>query len=413
MSKKFSFSFIALLLTFLAFLAWAMTPMSQLTGLLFVLFLSFGLMFSRRSIKQENKSDKIIGFFCLTINLIFVILIIFNYWWLPKEEAKNIQNLVACTLETKLCSDGSAIGRTGPNCEFVECPVVKTNEISKTPEQVVYDFYECSIKNMNKTPYNPDDLIDNCGYLLEENYKQSLFGLFFWRIIFQLNDTDVSRIPIGNLDVNQTGIKNETASTIVSFPPFWPQHKIKVSLLLINDKWRISNIEDITKQEAEKGEEYNDLYEVNEFTYTKNNHLFFVRKKEEFKVFDIINNLFSCGNYQNLLESDKQNLEKIRSKFSENDTGIIYHFVNALEPNPNDNTRHSNVWKVMVIPNKIGYLNLGDFQNDYGDCEAGGYFWPLNVSGKYLLLDSSCGSGALGAGCYAVSELIEPTIILK
>lgn len=29
---------------------------------------------------------------------------------------------VACTEEAKLCSDGSAVGRTGPNCEFAPCP---------------------------------------------------------------------------------------------------------------------------------------------------------------------------------------------------------------------------------------------------------------------------------------------------
>lgn len=31
---------------------------------------------------------------------------------------------VACTQEAKLCPDGSAVGRTGPNCEFAACPVV-------------------------------------------------------------------------------------------------------------------------------------------------------------------------------------------------------------------------------------------------------------------------------------------------
>lgn len=29
---------------------------------------------------------------------------------------------VACTQEAKICSDGSAVGRTGPNCEFAACP---------------------------------------------------------------------------------------------------------------------------------------------------------------------------------------------------------------------------------------------------------------------------------------------------
>lgn len=28
---------------------------------------------------------------------------------------------VACTMEAKLCPDGSYVGRTGPNCEF-QCP---------------------------------------------------------------------------------------------------------------------------------------------------------------------------------------------------------------------------------------------------------------------------------------------------
>lgn len=29
---------------------------------------------------------------------------------------------VACTMEAKICPDGSAVGRTGPNCAFAECP---------------------------------------------------------------------------------------------------------------------------------------------------------------------------------------------------------------------------------------------------------------------------------------------------
>ncbi|MFA7654357.1 MAG: hypothetical protein WCX97_05000 [Candidatus Magasanikbacteria bacterium] len=29
---------------------------------------------------------------------------------------------IACTAEAKLCPDGSAVGRTGPNCEFAPCP---------------------------------------------------------------------------------------------------------------------------------------------------------------------------------------------------------------------------------------------------------------------------------------------------
>jgi hypothetical protein len=37
----------------------------------------------------------------------------------------------ACTKEAKICSDGSAVGRSGPNCEFAACP-----EVAPTPTPV-------------------------------------------------------------------------------------------------------------------------------------------------------------------------------------------------------------------------------------------------------------------------------------
>ncbi len=39
---------------------------------------------------------------------------------------------VACTMETKLCPDGSYVGRTGPKCEFAPCPSEVNNDSWKT-----------------------------------------------------------------------------------------------------------------------------------------------------------------------------------------------------------------------------------------------------------------------------------------
>ena len=36
--------------------------------------------------------------------------------------SENVQVNQACTQEAKLCPDGTAVGRTGPNCEFALCP---------------------------------------------------------------------------------------------------------------------------------------------------------------------------------------------------------------------------------------------------------------------------------------------------
>ena len=35
---------------------------------------------------------------------------------------ENCTSTVACTADAKICPDGSAVGRSGPNCEFAACP---------------------------------------------------------------------------------------------------------------------------------------------------------------------------------------------------------------------------------------------------------------------------------------------------
>ncbi len=42
-----------------------------------------------------------------------------------------------CTLEARICPDGSNVGRSGPNCEFTPCPTLDSNTfICPKTEQV-------------------------------------------------------------------------------------------------------------------------------------------------------------------------------------------------------------------------------------------------------------------------------------
>ena len=41
---------------------------------------------------------------------------------------KNEVEPMACTMDAMMCPDGTAVGRTGPNCEFV-CPALPTVEV--------------------------------------------------------------------------------------------------------------------------------------------------------------------------------------------------------------------------------------------------------------------------------------------
>ncbi len=45
---------------------------------------------------------------------------------------------VACTMEAKLCPDGSSVGRTGPNCEFAQCPGGDAAPVKPAPGQVMF-----------------------------------------------------------------------------------------------------------------------------------------------------------------------------------------------------------------------------------------------------------------------------------
>lgn len=42
------------------------------------------------------------------------------------ETITNGGNAIACTMDAKVCPDGSTVGRTAPNCEFAPCPANET-----------------------------------------------------------------------------------------------------------------------------------------------------------------------------------------------------------------------------------------------------------------------------------------------
>jgi putative hemolysin len=48
----------------------------------------------------------------IVLGMLFVLAVLFGCVAQPK----------ACTEEAMICPDGSAVGRTGPNCEFAPCP---------------------------------------------------------------------------------------------------------------------------------------------------------------------------------------------------------------------------------------------------------------------------------------------------
>lgn len=67
---------------------------------------------------------KKINFFLLVVFSILLIIVGgIGYFLNIKHKEKNSDQPIDCTNEAKECPDGSFVVRTGPNCEFEECPV--------------------------------------------------------------------------------------------------------------------------------------------------------------------------------------------------------------------------------------------------------------------------------------------------
>jgi putative hemolysin len=69
-------------------------------------------------------NKKIISEFALGIILLIAVVIGGIFYWQNKTNQQiKMPAQRACTMEAKLCDDGSYVGRTEPNCEFAPCPI--------------------------------------------------------------------------------------------------------------------------------------------------------------------------------------------------------------------------------------------------------------------------------------------------
>ncbi len=69
----------------------------------------------------------------LFLALIFGVMKIF----IGNDDVVEQDDIYACTKEAKMCPDGSAVGREGPNCEFAACPPVVPDDIQEHIESKI------------------------------------------------------------------------------------------------------------------------------------------------------------------------------------------------------------------------------------------------------------------------------------
>ncbi len=57
-----------------------------------------------------------------TFIILIVLLVVLTGAWFGLRFLIGGEEPVACTMDAKLCPDGSYVGRVGPDCEFALCP---------------------------------------------------------------------------------------------------------------------------------------------------------------------------------------------------------------------------------------------------------------------------------------------------
>ncbi len=163
------------------------------------------------------------------IAIIVIAIIIVGGYLAFKNYFQNTN--IACTLEAKICPDGSSVGRTGPNCEFAECPKITENIYQNDeygfrltfPETwqgytVQNQTWEGRLVDTGEIKYSgPEILFKNPQTTAQQNYQDIPIMIFTkeqWQLVLE-ETLAVSAAPVGPAKVG------ENAKYVFATPPRW------------------------------------------------------------------------------------------------------------------------------------------------------------------------------------------------
>lgn len=85
----------------------------------------------------KNNMNKKIIILLILLGLVFLLAV-----FIGTSKNKEMVDNVACTMDAKICPDGSYVGRGGPNCEFTVCPSIKESTQAGIGEKILsYGVY--------------------------------------------------------------------------------------------------------------------------------------------------------------------------------------------------------------------------------------------------------------------------------
>ncbi len=153
----------------------------------------------------------------MTKSSIYIALIIIVFgllsivWWTGRG---GPEGPISCTMDAKICPDGSVVGRTGPLCEFAACPSESSIERASLPDLI--DVHEPAVQALLSGPFDirgqargywffeasfPVSLYDAKGKLLgvavaqaEEDWMTEDFVPFSTTMVYDIPTTETGTL---------------------------------------------------------------------------------------------------------------------------------------------------------------------------------------------------------------------------
>ena len=146
--------------------------------------------------------------------------------------------------------------------------------------------------------------------------------------------------------------------------------------------------------------------------FTNNSNLFTVSKSEKqflsvFNSVDLQSMSEECGT-----SYDDAYFKKLLSKYSSSAALVTYTFTYKGA------SQQPNTWSLSVAPNSAGIKSMDELKKNFDQCFAGGDRYPLQVSEKYLVFESGCGTGFSDGsdkpiGCDQIRDVVKPTVNIR
>jgi|SRR3989344_2959372 len=95
----------------------------------------------------------------LSIGVLVLVVIGVTYTIRNGDILNKSSDKIACTMDAKQCPDGSYVGRSGPKCEFTECPLVKETTQAKIAEKILNNGIYITPQDVVEDSRCPTDVV--------------------------------------------------------------------------------------------------------------------------------------------------------------------------------------------------------------------------------------------------------------